>query len=85
VPICDRKLKNFDSNIPRQSLPITYAANGYIDVLSVANIKRTSSIHGENILPFITNVSYEVDTEEDFEYLEFQLKKRIDISKLLFK
>jgi len=85
VPICDRKLKNFDSNIPRQSLPITYAANGYIDVLSVPNIKRTGSIHGENILPFITNVSSEVDTVEDFDYLEFQLKKKTNIFELLFE
>lgn len=60
-------------NNARQVFPKTYAANGYVDVLSVPFIKKFQLIHGEKVLPFITPYTLEIDTEEDFEMIEYKI------------
>ena len=73
-PIVDSN-KDLDFyNNSRQSFPITYEANGYVDVLSV-RFNNSMKLHGNKILPFITENIIEVDTEYDFLNLENQLKK----------
>ncbi len=61
------------ANNARQSFPKTYQANGYIDVLSTSFIRRQGLLHGDNVLPFITPQVTEVDSEDDFRHLEYQL------------
>ena len=61
------------ANKPRQQYPRTYCANGYVDVLSTAFIRKTGMIHGDWVIPFITPPVADVDTEDDFAYLEFQI------------
>ena len=73
-----------DSNAPRQSFPDTYQANGYVDVLSTSFIIKNQQIHGTKILPFITEPTYEIDSIEDFDYLEYQASRSQDIVKKLF-
>ena len=63
------------ANTARQQFPATYIANGYVDVLATAFIRRTQLLHGDWVLPFITPPVTEVDTEADFAYLEYQLSK----------
>jgi CMP-N,N'-diacetyllegionaminic acid synthase len=60
-----------DANKPRQSFPDTYQANGYVDILSTNFILKNNEIHGKKILPFITKPAYELDSIEDFDYLEY--------------
>jgi N-acylneuraminate cytidylyltransferase len=62
------------SNMNRQTFPLTYTANGYVDVLLPRHILGTGELHGSKVKPFLTNNTLEVDTEEDFEALEVQLK-----------
>jgi N-acylneuraminate cytidylyltransferase len=62
------------SNMNRQTFPLTYTANGYVDVLLPRYILETGELHGSKVKPFLTNNTLEVDTEEDFEALEVQLK-----------
>ena len=62
-------------NNARQVFPKTYMANGYVDVLSVEYIKSTKTIHGDSVLPFLTPSVCEVDSLEDFEYINFQVSK----------
>ena len=62
------------SNMNRQTFPSTYTANGYVDVLLPSRIFETGELHGSKVKPFLTNNTLEVDTEEDFETLEVQLK-----------
>ena len=62
------------SNMNRQTFPSTYTANGYVDVLLPRHILETGELHGSKVKPFLTNNTLEVDTEEDFETLEVQLK-----------
>lgn len=73
------------ANNPRQQFPPTYIANGYVDVLSTAFIHKTSLIHGNYVLPFITPVVNEVDTEDDFASLELELLKQPELAQRIFK
>ena len=73
------------ANRARQVFPKTYHANGYIDVLSVSFIRKTGLLHGGNVLPFNTPMVTEVDTEEDFSYLEYRLTQSPNISIKLFR
>ena len=72
------------ANNARQQFPNTYQANGYVDVLSTAFIRRTGLIHGDFVMPFITPLVVEVDTEGDFAHLEFQLGRAPEIARHLF-
>lgn len=72
------------ANNARQQFPSTYVANGYVDVLSSAFIRRTGLLHGDHVLPFITPPVVEVDTESDFAHLEFQLEQAPTVASKLF-
>lgn len=76
---------NFESsNLPRQQFPKTYTANGYVDILKSENIKNKKTLHGRLIHGFITPVTSEIDIAEDFDFIEWQIKKNPDIVKQLF-
>lgn len=62
-----------DTCKPRQSFPSVYLPNGYIDIIKPTYIDN--SLYGNKILNFITPTTYEVDTMEDFEYIEYLMKK----------
>lgn len=62
-------------NLPHQLFPTAYRPNGYVDIVKPDLIQKTNSLHGPNILGFVTPVTAEVDCPEDFEYLEYQLAK----------
>ncbi len=62
-------------NLPRQSFPSVYIPDGYIDVLKSSVILNTGTLHGDKMLVFESPFCVEVDTKEDFEFLEFQIKK----------
>ncbi len=72
------------SNVSRQLLPKTYAANGYIDIIKYDTIFKKNDIHGDKILSMITPHISEIDTVDDFEYIKYQSKKLKKIKKNLF-
>jgi len=63
-------------NWPRQKLPKTYQANGYIDIIKPSQFMNTDSLHGDKILSFITDYAHEVDTYIDFKILEILYDKK---------
>lgn len=63
-------------NLPRQMFPKAYHSNGYVDIIKPELVKKKGVLHGNRILGFVSPVSVEVDRPEDFEYLEYLLKKR---------
>jgi CMP-N,N'-diacetyllegionaminic acid synthase len=73
------------ANNARQQFPKTYQANGYVDVLASKFIRKSGLIHGDNVMPYMTPVVTEVDTETDFAHLEFQLSQSPEIVETLFK
>ncbi len=85
TPLSFLRNKNIDTNAPRQDFPITYQANGYVDVLRKDRIIQKKELHGSKIMPFITNTAQEVDSMEDFEYLEYLTSKSNNIFTKLFK
>jgi N-acylneuraminate cytidylyltransferase len=72
------------ANNARQEFPNTYQANGYVDVLSSAFIRKSCLLHGNHVLPFITPLVIEVDTLDDFAHLEFQITRMPGVSQKLF-
>jgi N-acylneuraminate cytidylyltransferase len=62
-------------NLPRQSFPQVYIPDGYIDILKSHVILNTGTLHGDKMLVFESPFCVEVDTNNDFEYLEFQIEK----------
>ena len=64
-----------EANANRQSFKKTYSANGHVDVLRPAFIYTAKLLHGDAVLPFFTPQVTEVDTEEDLEYLEWQVER----------
>lgn len=73
-----------NANSARQQFPSTYEANGYVDVLSSTFIRESGQIHGDHVIPFYTPPVVEVDTAEDFAYLEYQITRMPDILQKLF-
>lgn len=72
------------ANNARQQFPCTYQANGYVDVLSTRFIRASGLLHGDCVMPFITPTVVEVDTEEDFAHLEYQLTRTPALASQLF-
>ena len=75
-PIVD----NMDTNLPRQSYPKTYSPNGYVDIVTPEIFMDSDSFYGDKIYSFITNKTYEIDTIDDFNYIEYILSKKKCIS-----
>jgi CMP-N,N'-diacetyllegionaminic acid synthase len=72
------------ANMPRQNFPKTFAANGYVDILKTEHITKHLKLHGNQVLSMITELSHEIDTKEDFEYLEWLVERNMDIVDLIF-
>ncbi|MBA3017195.1 acylneuraminate cytidylyltransferase family protein [Patescibacteria group bacterium] len=71
-------------NNPRQSFEKTYQANGYVDVIKTAYVIENNKLHGDRVIAFVTPRVVEIDTMEDFDYLEYQVTKKPAILKKLF-
>ncbi|NQT66893.1 MAG: acylneuraminate cytidylyltransferase family protein [Actinobacteria bacterium] len=69
-------LSNEQLNAPRQEFPDVYIPDGYVDVLKTSFIQQTGLIHGEKMIGYISPFCIEVDTFEEFEILEYELKKK---------
>jgi len=67
---------NEDLNLPRQAFPQVYIPDGYVDVLKTSFIRKTGIMYGERMLGFISPICKEVDTIEDFEHLEYEIKRK---------
>ena len=73
-----------DANEARQTFPRTYHANGYVDILSVGTITSRGELHGDRVMAFVTPPTTEVDTQQDVDYLEFQLARDPAIAERVF-
>lgn len=62
-------------NNPRQNFPDYYQANGYVDIVSYKTLTNLKKLHGNKTKAFITPKVFEIDTEDDFEYMEYLVSK----------
>ena len=72
------------SNLGRQQYPVTYDANGYVDVVRTKMIMNERKLHGDNVIAYMTDRSYEVDEEDDLDLLEYMIEKRPKLIDKLF-
>lgn len=73
------------ANRARQLFPPTYYPNGYVDVLRPSFIRYSGLIHGDKVMPFITQGATEIDTEDDFAALDIEARLRPEVVKRLFE
>jgi CMP-N,N'-diacetyllegionaminic acid synthase len=71
-------------NNARQSFPVTYQANGYVDIIKTDFVMKMKLLHGDRVIPFLTSRATEVDSIEDFDYLEYLLTKNSSIYRSIF-
>jgi N-acylneuraminate cytidylyltransferase len=62
-------------NLPRQSFPSVYVPDGYVDIVRSSVILNEGTLHGNHMLVFESPYCVEVDTIDDFNYLEYQIQK----------
>lgn len=73
-----------DSNSPRQKFEKTYQTNGYVDVIKTAYVIQNNKLHGDYVIAFVTPHIMEIDTVDDFDYLEYLAAKSPAIVNNLF-
>ena len=83
--ICTGSFDLDDANNSRQSFPKTYSPNGYVDILRTSHILENNLLHGNQVMGYVTDFAIEVDTIDDFAFLEWQINKNDEIIKNLFK
>ncbi len=62
-------------NLPRQNFPPVYQPNGYVDIIKSETVLQLKSLHGPKILSFMTPNVGEIDSPDDFVYIEYMLNK----------
>ena len=72
------------SNNARQSFQDTFIPNGYVDILSTKYIRDSGNIHGDKVMPYITETVSEIDNDFDFQYIEYQLISQTHLIKKIF-
>jgi len=85
VEIIDGKLKTLknlklsidDINSPRQNFSKTYSPNGVIDLYKKNFINNNKKLFGNNVKAYETSYTHEIDSIEDFKYMEFLWKKKL--------
>lgn len=76
-------------NLPRQSYPTVFIPDGYVDIVRSSFVLSVPLLHGDRVLGFESPHCTEVDSTEELELLEFQLRKHgsplLDYLKLHWK
>ena len=83
--ICSESLDVEAANRARQTYSKTYQANGYVDIIKTAYVIENNKLHGDHVIAFVTPRVVEVDTVDDFDYLEYLAKKEPAIVNALFE
>ena len=63
-------------NLPRQMFPKIYNPDGYVDIVRSSHVLHNTTLHGEKMLVFESPQCIELDTQDDFDYLQYQFRKK---------
>lgn len=81
--------KSFDLDLvslPRQSLPKIYVPNSYVDILKTSFIvQHNGEILGNKVIPFYTPGISDIDTEDDWKYLEYTIWRDPETYRRIFE
>lgn len=73
IPFMDISIDK--TNLPRQNFSDCYCPNGYLDIIKVSTIIQNKKVYAENIIKIETNNVGEIDSQDDFDFIEITLKK----------
>ncbi len=68
-------LSNEEANSGRQKFPNVYIPDGYVDVIKTDFVVNNEILHGDHMLGYESPACVEVDTEDDFRMLEYQIER----------
>lgn len=74
--VCTGSFDIESANQPRQAYPKTYHANGYVDIVKSTYAIKHKKVFGDKVIAFVTPPIVEIDTMDDFYYLEYQITKK---------
>lgn len=64
------------SNIPKQLLKNTYAANGFLDIIKTNQIQK-NHLHGNKVYALkVKNFSLDIDNQDDLQYSKFLINQK---------
>ena len=66
---------NENYNLPKEAFEQVYIPDGFVDVVKSSFVMNNKEIHGDRMIGFESPVCTEVDSVEEFEYIQYQLDK----------
>ena len=64
-----------DYNLPKEAFKQVYIPDGFVDIVKSSFVMKNKEIHGDKMIGFESPVCTEVDSLEEFEYIQYQLDK----------
>jgi N-acylneuraminate cytidylyltransferase len=68
-------IDNEDYNLPKEAFEQVYIPDGFVDIVKSSFVMNNQVIHGDKMIGFESPVCTEVDSLEEFNYIEYQLEK----------
>lgn len=68
-------VKGEDYNLPKEAFAQVYIPDGFIDIVKLSFVMNNIEIHGDKMIGFESPVCSEVDSIEEFDYIQYQLDK----------
>jgi CMP-N,N'-diacetyllegionaminic acid synthase len=62
-------------NLPKESFEQVYIPNGFVDIVKYSFVMNNKEIHGDKMIGFESPICTEVDSAEEFEYIQYQLDR----------
>ena len=66
-------LDNEKYNLQKESFEQIYVPDGYVDIVKASFMLNNKKIHGDKMISFESPVSTEVDSSEEFDYIQYQI------------
>ena len=64
-----------DYNLPKEAFDQIYIPDGFVDIVRSSFVMKNTKIHGDKMIGFESPVCSEVDSIEEFDYIQYQLDK----------
>ncbi len=66
---------NENFNLPKEAFNQVYIPDGYVDIIKTSFIINNEEIHGDRMIGYESPVCSEVDSLEEFNYIQYQLNQ----------
>jgi CMP-N,N'-diacetyllegionaminic acid synthase len=62
-------------NLPKEAFEQVYIPDGFVDIVKASFVMNSEKIHGDKMIGFESPICTEVDSVEEFDYIQYQLDK----------